>query len=409
MRARHTTPYAKLFSYVVLGVLIIPGLVSAHGVFSTRYFGKSVFTVDPRADGMGGATLGVAYGLPDPMNPASLPRVTMTFFGITYRPQIMWAKDGSVSQRLVSGRLASIVFSLPIWRGIFVGGGVEQLHSTSYQSYVTESSEEVGAYTRRFSRTGGVFGGGFSLAYAAMPGVSVGAGWRWLFGGLTEESEVDFESTSYDDTDDELIQEHRGAYPTLGLTISRGSFGLGVYWRGAVDGDGSYLLRTVHSVEKLEDYEFRLPTRWGIGGAIGPMAGILIAGDIWKERWSNAHLNGVSDGLHDCTSVSLGFEYQLKREGSTRYLPLRIGYRYRPNYYEVSLEDGSESSTPPSDEALTLGTSFFTPKRKGAFHIAAAVGRRGGLHRFDVKERYLEFTIGFSASERWTTRKFPGP
>jgi hypothetical protein len=399
----------KLLLYIVLVFLTIPGIVSAYGIFSTRYFGKSVFAVDPRAGGMGGATLGVAYGLPDPMNPASLSRVRLAFFGITYRPQITWSRDSNDSQRLASGRLSSIVFSLPIWHGFYAGAGFEQLHSTSYKSYVSEVSEEVGGYTRRFSRTGGVFGGGFSLAYSAMPGVSAGVGWRWLFGGLTEESQVDFESTAYDDTDDELIQEHGGAYPTLGLMISRGGIGLGVYWRGAVDGEGSYLLRTVHSVERTEDYEFRLPTRWGVGCAIGPVSGILVAGDIWRERWSDAHLNGISDGLHDCTSLSLGFEYQLKKEGNARYLPLRIGYRYRPNYYQVTLEDGSESSTPPSDEALTLGTSLFTPKGKGAFHVAAAVGRRGGLFRFDVRERYLELTIGFSASERWTTRTFPGP
>jgi hypothetical protein len=301
------------------------------------------------------------------------------------------------------------MFSLPLWHGIYAGAGFEQLHSTSYRSSVEGSSDEVGSYTRRFSRSGGLFGGGLSLAYSAVPGVSVGLGWRWLFGGLTEESEVDYESTSYDDTDDELIQEHRGGYPTLGLTLSRSGIGLGFYWRGAVNGDGSYRLRTVHSVEKLEDYDFRLPTRWGIGGAIGPMSGILLAGDVWKERWSDAHLNGVSDGLHDCTSLSFGLEYQLRQEGEARYLPLRIGYRTRPSYYQTRREDGSESSVPPTDEALTLGTSIFTPKRKGAFHIAVALGRRGGLYRFDVRERYLELTIGFSASERWTTRTFPGP
>ena len=107
--------------------------------------------------------------------------------------------------------------------------------------------------------------------------------------------------------------------------------------------------------------------------------------------------------------MNLGFEYQLKREGHGRYLPLRIGYRYRPGYYQATLEDGSQSSTPPPDEAVTFGASLFTPKGRGAFHIAAAVGSRCGLYRFDVRERYLELTIGFSASERWTTRKFPGP
>ncbi len=192
----------------LLVLIIFVSPVHGGGIFSGLYFGESVFSIDPAAQGMGGAGLGVLSGSPDAMNPASLARSNLTYFGITYRPQISWANDGEETQRLVSGQLSSAVFSLPVWKGVFVGTGVEQVNSAYYRSSATDSSESAGAYTKKFSRTGGIYGGGLSIAYSPRKWVGVGIGWRWLFGGLSENWEVDFSSSGYVDTHDELVQRY---------------------------------------------------------------------------------------------------------------------------------------------------------------------------------------------------------
>jgi len=238
--------------------------------------------------------------------------------------------------------------------------------------------------------------------------VGVGIGWKWLFGGLSENWNVDFSSSGYVDTDDELVQKYSGGYPAFGLMLGQDDLGIGLYWRGKVDGEGSYLLRTIYDIEESQDFGFSLPNRWGIGASLGPFSGLRVAADVWHENWSSADFGGSSDDFVDCTSFGFGVEYSPSKDGKRRLLPLRIGYRWKPGYHVVRLEDGGESASPPGDEAMSFGTSWTSSNGKSAVHLAASYGRRGGLLLTGVKERYLELSIGFSGFEKWTTRRFPG-
>ena len=102
----------------------------AGGVLSSLYFGETVFSEPTRSHGMGGAGLALADGVPDPLNPSSLLRSPLASFSVTYRPQITWSRDNYASRKDISGQISSLVFSLPVGKGLFLGAGVEQLHST---------------------------------------------------------------------------------------------------------------------------------------------------------------------------------------------------------------------------------------------------------------------------------------
>ncbi len=398
----------------LLGIAVVVLLVHfapsarAGGIFSAMYFGESVYSLSARAQGMGGAGIGVTDGAPDPVNPASLTRSPLTCFGVIYRPQICWAEDGKTTQRLVSGRLSSAVFSLPLGKGIYMGAGVEQIHSVLYRSSQSDSTEEGYAYTRSFSRSGGIFGGGLSAAYSPLPQVSLGIGYHWLFGGISEVTKLDFDISSFTDTEDELTETHSGGYFTTGIMCKTEGMGVGIYYRPKIDGHGSYELRTAHGIETSEDYDFVLPKRVGVGLSLGPFSGLLMAVDVWHEGWKSARFGTTGAEFKDCTAFNLGLEYEHVREGKRPMPPLRLGYRYRPGYYAVKIEDGTLSPSAPTDEAVSIGTSLSTGGGRGTLDIALLAGRRGGLLLHGAKERYLELNFGFVGFERWARRKFPG-
>lgn len=378
----------------------------AGGVLSSLYFGETVFSEPTRSHGMGGAGLALADGVPDPLNPASLLRSPLASFSVTYRPQITWSRDNYTSRKDISGQISSLVFSLPVGKGLFLGAGVEQLHSTYYHSSIIDTTEFGQGFEKRFSKSGGVYAGGLSFAYRPVRGVHLGVGYRWLFGGITEETEVDFETSVFTDTHDELTQEHSGGYPCFGLALSHENIGFGMYYRPKIEGDGTFELLTVHRVETAEDFPFTLPERYGFGFRLGPWSGLTVAGDMWREPWSNAAYGTESIHFQDVTAIFFGFEYSFESEEGRTFPPLRVGFRRIPGYATVRLEDGSNSTSAPSDEAISIGTSFSTGKGKGSFDIAATLGSRGGNLRYDVRERYLEFSLGFVGFEPWSRRRF---
>jgi hypothetical protein len=375
---------------------------------SALYFGESIVSLDQRAFAMGGAGLGATGGYPDAVNPASLNRLTMASFNLTYRPTVNWGSDGSASQRLTSGRLSSGVFSLPLWSRLVAGLSFEQLHSAQY-SYAEACTTTSGeAYTRQHTRSGGVYAAGVSLAVSPLKGLGIGAGWRWLFGSIRELSQLDFESSAYTDTEDELLQKHSGGYPALGIAWDGGVVGLGAYWRGVSTGDGKYTLRTTHEIERNTGFEFSLPPRFGVGIGLGPFQGLSLAVDVWREQWTEAELEGEISSFRDVTALSLGIEFVPIR-GERKLPPIRLGYRSRPGYYLLTLPDGGLSSAPPADEAVTVGTMLGTGEGRGVVQVGLAFGSRGGVARFGVRERYLEASLGFTGFEPWTRRVLPGP
>ncbi|MBN1423398.1 hypothetical protein JXA88_02475 [Candidatus Fermentibacteria bacterium] len=402
--------WPRLACVAVLCCVFTGGLTPVYGagVLSSQYFGESMLSVDQRAFAMGGAGLGATGAYVDAVNPASLARVSTASFNLTYRPFVNWGSDGSSSQRLTSGRLSSGVFSLPLQWGVALGLGIEQLHSAQY-SFAEACTTEAGlAYTRKLNRSGGVYAGGLSIAYSPGSGIGIGAGWRWLFGSVRTISNLDFENSSYVDTKDELLQKHSGGYPALGFFWDGGTVGLGAYWRGSSTGNGLLTIHTTHYVDRSTEFDYSLPSRFGAGIGVGPLRGLSLAADVWKERWSEATFEGQSDEFRDVTVVSIGLEF-VPTNGERTYPPIRIGYRSRPGYYLVPLPDGGMSSTPPSDEAFTAGTMLGAGQGQGVVQVAIAVGRRGGLLRYGVKETYLEASLGFTGFEPWTRRRLPGP
>lgn len=388
--------------------VIVPLPCRAAGATSALYFGESMISVDQRGFAMGGACLGVTAGYPDPVNPASLTRSPVASFNLTYRPSVNWATDGTASQRLTSGRLSAGVFSLPVKAGITLGLGFEQLHSAQYRYAEACTSSAGQAYTRRKIVGGGVYAAGVAVAVSPLPRVGAGIGWRWLFGSIRSVSQLDFSSATYEDTDDELLQRHSGGFPAIGVVWDGGTVGLGGYWRGASTGDGSFTLRTAHEIERTTGFEFTLPPRFGVGLGIGPLHGLTVAADIWRELWSTAEYEGDASAFCDVTAFSIGAEFAGRR-GERALPPIRLGYRSRPGYYLLPLPGGGVSSAPPSDEAITFGTMLGTGEGRGIVQAGIAIGRRAGVARFGLRERYVEASLGFTGFEPWTRRSLPGP
>ncbi len=376
------------------------------GVGSGLYFGESVRSMDQRAFAMGGAGLGATGGYPDAMNPASLGRAPIASFNVTYRPCVNWGEDGSASQRLTSGRLSSASFSLPIGWGVTLGAGFEQIHGAQYR-WANACTTATGlAYTRALTREGGVWAGGVSVAARIADGLHVGAGWRWLFGSIRTRSRLDFAEPSFTDTDDELSQRHSGSYPALGVLWTPGKVGIGLYWRGSSEGPGRFTLRTTHHVERSTSFSFRLPARWGCGVGVGPFSGVSLTADVWRESWEGAHYADDSSAFRTTTTAGVGVEVMpiLKN----RPLPVRVGYRWGSGYYLLPLPDGSRSAEPPKDRAVTFGTAVGAGDGRSVIQVGIAIGSRGDLEEFRLRERYLEASVGFTGLEPWTRRSLPG-
>jgi len=363
---------------------------------------------------------------------------------VTARDSLSFMADMSVSQSnrmfaqgdLTSGsntfNINSITLSFPIYRSSAVLLGIAPYSSTGYRySYVLEDPEVIGNTGNAVYYSAGN-GGTYQLFAAAgvtfWKRLSLGVEGRVLFGNIGKENVFSFTKSAYSDinTGDKLVL--RGTSAKFGLQYEQpvgnsNTIGIGATFSTPMNLRGtSEDYRISAGSSQTDTLRFSRDT---LGRTMG---GVSIPGEIGvglsfnhSDTW-RAEINySRSDWTNSGMDVAKGFAVKGSSSFDTRVSQtLRAGFEIVPNrndiryyykrcayrvgaYYENSsfAVDGNQIK----DMGLTFGASLPVFRYYNAVTFAVGLGQRASTAGNMIRERYVNFTVGFSFHDIWF-RKF---
>lgn len=363
---------------------------------------------------------------------------------VTARDSLAFMADMSVSQSnkffsqgdLNSGsntfNINSITITFPIYRSSAMLLGIAPFSSTGYRySYVLDDPSVIGNTGNAVYYSAGN-GGTYQLFASAgvtfWKRLSLGVEGRILFGNIGKENVFSFTKSAYSNINsgNNLVlrgnsaklgvqyEQPLGGSTTLGIgaTYSTGTKlrGTSESYRVSVGSSQSDTLRFSRDTLGLTMGGVSIPSEIGVGLSINHS-------DNWRAEINYSRSDWTSSGM----DVAKGFAVKGSSSFDTRVSQtLRAGFEIVPNrndiryyykrcayrvgaYYENSsfAVDGNQVK----DMGLTFGASLPVFRYYNAVTFAVGLGQRASTAGNMIRERYVNFTLGFSFHDIWF-RKF---
>ena len=366
----------------------------------------------------------------NPLNPAS----------VTARDSLSFMAEMSVSQNNTMFRqgdkssvnntfnVNSITISMPIkypWAAMMLG--VSPFSSTGYRySYVLEDPSIVGNTGNAVYHSAGK-GGTYQMFAAAgftfWNRLSLGVEGRALIGNIAKENVFSFAKSAYSDINSGYKLTLRGKSAKVGLQYEQplgngltlglgGTYETGFKLNGSVE---DYRIST--GASKSDTLRYSMNDLKKSGEVSIPesfAAGISVSGsDKWhaeinysRSDWTKSGMDvakgfAVKGSSSFDTRVSqewrAGFEIVPNRN-DIRYYYKRCTYRFGAYYTDTGFAvDGNQIK----DIGLTLGASLPVFQYYNALTFAVALGQRSSDAGNLIRERYVNFTLGFNFHDMW--------
>ena len=363
---------------------------------------------------------------------------------VTARDSLAFMADMSVSQSnkffsqgdLSSGsntfNINSITITFPIYRSSAMLLGIAPFSSTGYRySYVLDDPSVIGNTGNAVYYSAGN-GGTYQLFASAgvtfWRRLSLGVEGRVLFGNIGKENVFSFSKSAYSDihSGNNLVlrgnsakfgiqyEQPLGGSTTLGIGATYSTAtklrGTSESYRVSVGSSQSDTLRFSRDTLGLTMGGVSVPSEIGVGLSINHS-------DNWRAEINYTRSDWTSSGM----DVAKGFAVKGSSSFDTRVSQtLRAGFEIVPNrndrryyykrcayrvgaYYENSsfAVDGNQVK----DMGLTFGASLPVFRYYNAVTFAVGLGQRASTAGNMIRERYVNFTLGFSFHDIWF-RKF---
>lgn len=359
---------------------------------------------------------------------------------ITARDSLAFMADMSVTQKntlFTQGdkssvnntfNIKNIAITFPITRHSAVLLGVAPYSSTGYHySYILDDPSIVGNTGNAVyysSGNGGTYNVFVSAGVTFWNRLSLGLEGDFLFGKITKENSFSFAKSAYSDikSGNDLFLRGKSAK-------------VGVQYEQPVSANSSIIIGGTYSTGTVlkgtaEDYRISIGTAQndtlrysldnlgqGKGGVNIPQefgAGISFNhSDTWKAEINYSRSDWTTSGM----DVAKGFSVKGSSSFDTRVSQaVRAGFEIVPNrndiryyyktctyrlgaYYEDSrfAVDGNQIK----DIGLTFGASLPVFRYYNSVTLAVNLGQRGSVTGNMIRERYVNFTVGFNFHDIW--------
>lgn len=324
--------------------------------------------------------------------------------------------------------LGNLALSFPIYKSSAMMIGIQPYSSTGYQySYILDdptvigktgnavySSDGTGSTYRLFTSAGVTF----------WKRLSLGVEGDLYFGNIAKESQFTFAKSAYSTVYSGYDIIMSGSSAKLGLqyeqpvgqktTVGIGAtYSLGTNLKGYVDdykySSGSSQNDTISfhrdTLAKMNG-AVNIPSEIGIGISVSYDDNLRAEINYIRSDWTSSGMDvargfAIKGASSFSTRVSesyrAGVEFVPNRNDIRYYLKTctyRAGLYYDKSYYAV---DGNQVN----DIGVTLGASFPVFRYYNAVTVAVSAGQRSSMAGNMVRERYVNFTIGFNFFDYW--------
>ena len=406
---------------VLLGVIlaVIPVIVFAQSGTNSPYtrYGYGVLAdkafISQR--GMGG----IGYGLRNsqminPMNPASFSSVdSMTFmFDLGLTTQMSWFSDALNSERKINGNLEYVALQFPITRKLGIGAGFEPISYVGY-NYADTAHLPIDQSLVQYIYTGQ---GGLSRVYADLSydflnSLSIGVKLSYLFGDITHNKLVTFNtSNSYNTTWADTIRAYGFLYD-FGLQYHRklgkfSSITVGAIYSpkirfgakvmtGIFRSNASGVIMDSNNTTTV-DSVFQFPETYGLGFTYNQLGKFTVGADASYEKWADAKFYDQTNALNNRLKLNVGGEIIPNRtaNGLLKKMRYRAGLQYTNSYIKVN-------DSRYNEYGLDLGFGLPMPDRRSLLNLAFEYSLiRPELNTL-IDEQYFKVSVSYTFNELW--------
>ncbi len=420
----------KIFRLVLSSAILLTGFsVSAQTNTSSPYsqfgLGDLKTPVLPQQRAIGGIGAGIrqpgAYANINFANPASYSAIQITTFEIGGTIGFRQLSRNSVSETGGNASFSHIGFAASTGRKSAIVAGIMPYSELGY-SYKVPGKIDTNNVNYVYSGDGGLskalLGYGFQLGKH----ISVGANLGYVFGKLGQYRSAEFEDFSslntrlennssisgftYDYGVQFTSNVSKKAKLTLGYSGNSGSkinsvvSNLSTTWRYTGGGESGPL--DTLSYAENERTKLDMPLMHTFGFVLENTNHWLVGADVNLGEWSSFTSGNTNAGLNDAFGVGVGGQFTPDPTAVSYFkvVDYRLGVRYDKTPVRISNTDITQT-------ALTFGFGFPLPANRSSFYkinFSTEVGQRGTLDNNLIRERFVNFHVGFTLNDQRVLR-----
>lgn len=427
--------YMKKSIFLVLTAVCLPvfGLFAQKANTSSPYskfgIGEMRGTQLTQTRAMGGIVSGVRhiglYSNINPDNPASYSAMQFTTIDAGLTGNIATLSNGSLSETSYNFALAHINFGFPMGKAGGISMGLRPYSDVGYNQIIPGTIDTT-KVNRAYAGEGGTNAAYLGYGVRISPSFSIGVNFNYVFGKINHIRGVEFPqqvgALNTRENKENFINGWSIGYGAQYFKPFGGKYILVLGYNGTVssklnsrqdmltvrtqsslaNGTNFLPIDTISFFEGMSE-KIELPFRHNAGFTLTKGNNWMLGADVSYETWSTFKQGNVSQNLRDSYGFALGGQIT-PDPTSVKYLDV-VDYRLGFNYKKTPIEIGGEGV---NQMAITVGLGLPLPSMFGfsfnKVNFAAEIGQMGKVSNTLVRERFVNFSLGFTLNDSWFRR-----
>lgn len=417
--------YILAFSVVMMLVLNVKAQSTTNSPYSQFGVGNLTGSYLPQFGAIGNLAYGISsiggYQNINISNPASYSQIRLTTFDVGTKINLQNLSKGGLTEKNFNAALSHFTFAVPVSKSSALSFGLLPYSNLGYK-YTSTQTVDTFNVNHTYSGQGGLTRAYLGYGIQLGKHLSLGVNMNYIFGDLQEIRAAEYPDytgflNSKRQTDNSvggLVFDFGAQYVTLLNKDTRLTIGytggaktnlntsnkvLSTRYRFDAVGTTEYRSDTV-SFRDAVSGQLTLPTNHNFGFSIEKFSKWIVGADLRTAKWSQFTNNGANQNLNNTWGFSVGGQITPNVRAVTNYLKLmdyRLGFSYDKTYINISNHDISSKS-------LNFGFGFPLVSARTAFYkinFTTEIGSRGTLQNNLVKEKFVNFQLGFTINDRW--------
>lgn len=422
----------KIFRLVLSSAILLAGFsASAQTTTSSPYsqfgLGDLKSPVFPQQRALGGIGAGIrqpgAYSNINFANPASYSAIQITTFDIGGTIGLRQLSRNNISETGSNASFSHLGFAASTGKRAALVAGLVPYSELGY-SYKVPSKIDTNNVNYVYSGDGGLSKAHIGYGIQLGKNVSVGANLGYIFGKLSQFRSAEFEDfsalnsrvesnssisgftidygvqyTANVSSGTKLILGYSG---NSGSKINTVASRLSTTWRYSGGDQESGPLDTLSYTEN-DRVKLDMPLTHSIGFALENTNNWLFGADLNLGEWSKFSDGNTNAGLNNSMGIAVGGQFTPDPTAVSNYFKV-IDYRLGVKYHKTPIR---VRNTDIKQTALTLGFGFPLPANRSSFYkinFSTELGQRGTMDNNLVRERYVNFHVGFTLNDQRVMR-----
>lgn len=421
----------KRINYIAAILVLVCGLsaqaqVTTSSPYSRYGLGNIKGSLLPQLRAMGGISTAVGkvtgFNYINMQNPASYAGITLTTIDVGMSAGITNLSRNNLSETSFNSTFSHLAFAAPVTKRSALSFGILPYSDLGY-SYRNTTKVDTTTLDQLYEGEGGLSKAYLGYGYRFGDHLRIGGNLEYIFGNLQTTRATEFQSAgsynaklqnknsvgginySYGIQYDFNIGKK--TIMTLGYSgstsgkINSTQTSFATFYTRDQSGNENPAADTLNIANNGKS-NLTLPLTHNFGISIQQNDKWMIGADFRMSKWSATSINNVSQGLQDSWGASLGGQWTPDAYSYNSYMK-RVDYRLGVNYDKTYIKIGNQDI---KQMGASLGFGFPLPTANGgsAFYkinFTTEFGQRGTLSDNLVKEKFINFHLGFTLNDTW--------